>query len=235
MSEANYFERLKKAPISELSFDDVGLRRLIQNAGFCYLPDLLSLTDQEIDARFDGRYADSIIKMRKKYRAAPDAFAASMLQPKIVEKTATLGAPLKVRHSREPKAEATSSIEQYEYELSRSSPARSHGLFSAELEKYEERARDAFDDLESRSENVMVYQVFEEFSTDLDELSAAFEKLIKFYPTNPRFVLMLIDKYLPNAFMVYVADKARRVFNDHNLWGNFSRALAFATVTYKGL
>lgn len=86
MSEANYLERLKKAPISELSFDDVGLRRLIQNAGFCYLPDLLSLTDQEIDARFDGRYADSIIKMREKYHAAPDTFAASMLQPKIVEK-----------------------------------------------------------------------------------------------------------------------------------------------------
>lgn len=235
MCEANYLERLEKAPISELSFDDVRLKRSIQKAGFCYLPDLLSLTDKEIDARFDGKYADSIIKMRKKYRAAPDAFAASMLQPKIVEKAATLGAPLKVRHSREPKAEATSSIEQYEYELSRSSPARSHGLFSAELEKYEERARDAFDDLDSRSENVMVYQVFEEFSTDLDELSAAFEKLIKFYPTNPRFVLMLIDKYLPNAFMVYVADKARRVFNDHNLWGNFFASLGIFDSNVQGL
>lgn len=235
MCEANYLERLEKAPISELSFDDVRLKRSIQKAGFCYLPDLLSLTDKEIDARFDGKYADSIIKMRKKYRAAPDAFAASMLQPKIVEKAATLGAPLKVRHSREPKAEATSSIEQYEYELSRSSPARSHGLFSAELEKYEERARDAFDDLDSRSENVMVYQVFEEFSTDLDELSAAFEKLIKFYPTNPRFVLMLIDKYLPNAFMVYVADKARRVFNDHNLWGNFFASLGICDSNVQGL
>lgn len=235
MNESNYLERLKKAPISELSFDDVGLRRLIQNAGFCYLPDLLSLTDQEIDARFDGRYADSIIKMRKKYRTAPDVFAASMLQPKIVDKTANIKPPLKAKHPREPKAEATSSIEQYEYELSRFSPERSHGLFSAELEKYEERARDAFDDLDSRSENVMVYQVFEEFSTDLDELSAAFEKLIKFYPTNPRFVLMLIDKYLPNAFMVYVADKARRVFNDHNLWGNFFASLGICDSNVQGL
>ena len=235
MNESNYLERLKKAPISELSFDDVGLRRLIQNAGFCYLPDLLSLTDQEIDARFDGRYADSIIKMRKKYRTAPDVFAASMLQPKIVDKTANIKPPLRAKHPREPKAEATSSIEQYEYELSRFSPERSHGLFSAELEKYEERARDAFDDLDSRSENVMVYQVFEEFSTDLDELSAAFEKLIKFYPTNPRFVLMLIDKYLPNAFMVYVADKARRVFNDHNLWGNFFASLGICDSNVQGL
>ncbi len=235
MSEANYLERLKKAPISELSFDDVGLRRLIQNAGFCYLPDLLSLTDQEIDARFDGRYADSIIKMREKYHAAPDTFAASMLQPKIVEKTANLKAPLKVRHPHEPKAGVTSSIERYEYDLSCSSPARFHGLFSAKLEKFEERARSAFNDLDSRSENVMVYQAFEEFSTDLDELSAAFEKLIKSYPTNPRFVLMLIDKYLPNAFMVYVADKARRVFNEHNLWGNFFASLGICDSNVQGL
>ena len=92
MSEANYLESLEKAPISELSFDDVRLKRSIQNAGFCYLPDLLSLTDKEIDARFDSRYADSIIKMRKKYRAAPDAFAASMLQPKMVEKPASVKA-----------------------------------------------------------------------------------------------------------------------------------------------
>ena len=85
MSESNYLERLEKTSISELSFDDVRLKRSIQKAGFCYLPDLLSLADKEIDARFDSRYADSIIRMRKKYRAAPDDFAASMLQPKMVE------------------------------------------------------------------------------------------------------------------------------------------------------
>lgn len=235
MSEANYLESLEKAPISELSFDDVRLKRSIQNAGFCYLPDLLSLTDKEIDARFDSRYADSIIKMRKKYRAAPDAFAASMLQPKMVEKPASVKAPLKCRLPHEPKAEATSSIEQYEYDLSRFPPTRSHGLFSAKLEEFEERSRGAFDDLESRSENVMVYQVFEEFSTDLDELSAAFEELIKRYPTKPCIVLMLIDRCLPNAFMVYVADKARRVFNGHNLWGNFFASLGIRDGGVQGI
>ena len=235
MSESNYLERLEKAPISELSFGDVGLRRSIQKAGFCYLPDLLSLTDKEIDASFDSKYADSIIKMREKYHAAPDAFAASMLQPKIVEKTANIKPPLKTNPPCESKAEATSSIERYEYDLSRFPLMRSHGLFSKELEEFENRACDTFDELCSRSENVMVYQAFEEFSTDLDELSAAFEKLIKSYPTNPRFVLMLIDKYLPNAFMVYVADKARRVFNDHNLWGHFFASLGICDSNVQGV
>lgn len=235
MSEANYLERLKKAPISELSFDDVGLRRLIQNAGFCYLPDLLSLTDQEIDARFDGRYADSIIKMRKKYRAVPEAFAASMLQPKMVENPTNVKAPPKSRPPHESNIETASSIEQYEYDLSHFPLTRSHGLFSAKLEEFEERARGAFDDLGSRSENVMVYQAFEEFSVDLDELSTAFEELIKRYPTKPRIVLMLIDRCLPNAFMVYVADKARRVFNGHNLWGNFFASLGIRDGSVQGI
>ena len=235
MSESSYLERLEKAPISELSFDDVRLKRSIQKAGFCYLPDLLSLTDKEIDARFDGKYADSIIKMQRKYHTAPDVFAASMLQPKIVEKKANIIPPLKAKHPREPKAEATSSIEQYEYDLSRFPLMRSHGLFSKELEEFENRARDTFDDLCSRSENVMVYQAFEEFSADLDELSTAFEELIKCYPTKPRIVLMLIDRCLPNAFMVYVADKARRVFNDHNLWGNFFASLGIFDSNVQGL
>lgn len=38
MSEANYLESLEKAPISELSFDDVRLKRSIQNAGFATCP-----------------------------------------------------------------------------------------------------------------------------------------------------------------------------------------------------
>lgn len=235
MSESNYLERLEKAPISELSFDDVRLKRSIQNAGFCNLPDLLSLTDKEIDIQFDSRYADSIIKMRKKYHTAPDAFAASMLQPKIAEKSANVKEPLEVRHPLELKAEAASSIEQYEYDLSCFPLTRSHGLFSEELEEFEERACGTFDDLASRSENVMVYQAFEEFSTDLDELSAAFEELIKRYPTKPRIVLMLIDRCLPNAFMVYVADKARRVFSGHNLWGNFFVSLGILDSNVQGL
>lgn len=129
MNETNYVERLKKASISELSFDDVRLKRSIQNAGFCNLPDLLSLTDKEIDIQFDSKYADSIIKMRKKYRTAPDAFAASMLEPKITEKSANVKDPLEDRHPLELKAEATSSIEQYEYDLSRFPLTRSMDCF----------------------------------------------------------------------------------------------------------
>lgn len=235
MSEANYLERLEKTPISELSFDDVRLKRSIHNAGFCYLPDLLSLTDKEIDACFDSRYADSIIRMRKKYRAAPDDFAASMLQPKMVENPTNVKVLPKSRPPRESNTETASSIEQYEYDLSRFPLTRSHGLFSAKLEEFEERAQGAFDDLGSRSENVMVYQAFEEFSADLDELSTAFEELIKRYPTKPRIVLMLIDRCLPNAFMVYVADKARRVFNEHNLWGNFFASLGICDSNVQGL
>ena len=67
----------------------------------------------------------------------------------------------------------------------------------------------------------LVYQVFEEFSADLDKLSESFAELFKCYASDPYSALNLIDIHLRNAFVVYVADKARKVYSDGNLWGNF--------------
>jgi hypothetical protein len=47
--------------------------------------------------------------------------------------------------------------------------------FSQALKGFEDRAREAFDELDDRLQNVMVYQAFEEFPTDLDELNEAFQ------------------------------------------------------------
>ena len=93
--------------------------------------------------------------------------------------------------------------------------------FSDALRDFEKRAREAFDDLDDRFEDVMVYQAFEEFSTDLDELSDAFSQIFAHYSNQPRAALSLIDRHLRNAFAVYVADRARNVYSDGNLWGNF--------------
>ncbi|WP_455798301.1 hypothetical protein, partial [Adlercreutzia sp. CNCM I-6207] len=67
----------------------------------------------------------------------------------------------------------------------------------------------------------MVYQAFEEFPTDLDELNEAFQQMFTHYANHPRAALNLIDRHLRNAFVVYVADRARNTFSEGNLWGNF--------------
>lgn len=41
------------------------------------------------------------------------------------------------------------------------------------------------------------------------------------YANHPRAALNLIDRHLRNAFVVYVADRARNTFSEGNLWGNF--------------
>ena len=93
--------------------------------------------------------------------------------------------------------------------------------FSQALKGFEDRAREAFDELDDRLQNVMVYQAFEEFPTDLDELNEAFQQMFTHYANHPRAALNLIDRHLRNAFVVYVADRARNTFSEGNLWGNF--------------
>lgn len=90
--------------------------------------------------------------------------------------------------------------------------------FSQALKGFEDRAREAFDELDDRLQNVMVYQAFEEFPTDLDELNEAFQQMFTHYANHPRAALNLIDRHLRNAFVVYVADRARNTFSEGNLW-----------------
>ena len=54
--------------------------------------------------------------------------------------------------------------------------------FSQALKGFEDRAREAFDELDDRLQNVMVYQAFEEFPTDLDELNEAFQQMFTHLP-----------------------------------------------------
>ena len=64
--------------------------------------------------------------------------------------------------------------------------------FSQALKGFEDRAREAFDELDDRLQNVMVYQAFEEFPTDLDELNEAFQQMFTHYANHPRAALNLI-------------------------------------------
>lgn len=93
--------------------------------------------------------------------------------------------------------------------------------FSSQLRAFEARAEEYFSSLTEYCENAMVYQAFEEFSTELDEIREAFEQLFEHFSTSPRQALNVIERSLPNIFTVYVADQARSCFDGSNLWGNF--------------
>lgn len=221
MSEESNLERLKATPVTKLNFGSAGTRRAIQRAGFDTLPKLLELSEKEIDRLFSWKVADEIINLQKHYRINSEKFAANVLCKREVEKKTINKTISKVRVTydapQKPHAPAAARI-QYSADGPTVLPPRP---FSETLKGFEERARETFDNLDDSFESVMVYQAFEEFSADLDELSDAFVQLFNYCSDQPRDALSLIDRNLRNAFLIFVADRARTVYNDGNLWGNF--------------
>ena len=221
MSEENHIEKLKSAPITELNFGTASLRRVIKRAGFDTLPDLLDLPEKRIDDLFELRVADEIIKLQEQYHADSEAFAALVLQKKEVNRAAVNRVISKAKPSDGVVRKSHASTTLRAYYSGDGAISLPPLPFSEKLKEFEGRAREALNDLDDRFQTVMAYQAFEEFSTDLDELNEAFSQLFAHYETQPRIALNLIDKHLHNAFIIYVADRARSTYRDGNLWGNF--------------
>lgn len=222
MSEDSSLEKLKSTPITELNFGSASIRRKIKHAGFDTLPKLLDLSEKEIDRLFAGNWrdADEIIDLQQRYHANPEEFASQVLHKSVILKGAVDSAPAKTGEKK-PHIPRVAHIH-YSSDSLTSLP---HLPFSEALRRFERRARETFDDLDDRFENVMVYQAFEEFSTDLDELNDAFSQLFSFFSHQPRAALGLIDKYFRNVFLIFVADRARVAYSDGNLWGNLFGSL----------
>lgn len=221
MSDYSSIERLKTASVTELNLGSASLRRAIKRAGFDTLPELLDLSEKEIDSLFKWEDADAIIKLQEQYRASPSEFAAGVLRKREVDTEAVNKILSKARASYPASRKSVASTTARPYFPGDGPTTLPPVQFSDALRNFERRAREAFDDLDDRFDDVMVYQAFEEFSTDLDELSDAFAQIFSYYSGQPRVALGLIDRHLRNAFAVYVADRARNVYNDGNLWGNF--------------
>ena len=220
-------ERLKTTPISELNLDLYGrrLRRTIEHKGFDTLPELLNLSETEIDEQFDWNDAGRIIKLKNKYQENPEKLASVVLQKKEIDEEADRRTISKVEtyrnETRKPHISTNTRARHQNYGIT-SLPSTP---FTDALREFEDRAIEVFNDLDDRFQNVMVYQAFEEFSTDLGTLSDAFGQLFRHYSSEPRTALDLIADYLPNAFMLYVADRARSVYDGKNLWDNFFAGL----------
>lgn len=232
MDNQGNIERLKVTPVTELNLGDASIRRVIKRAGFDTLLEVLDLSENEIDNLFEWRYADAIIELQERYRTNPEEFAATVLQ-KRETKARDMGKTLSKTRLIPRKPDSSAVVRACNF--GDGPTALPPMPFSDALKGFEKRARDAFDDLDDRFDDVMVYQAFEEFSTDLDELSDAFAKMFSYYSGQPRVALGLINRHLGNAFAVYVANRARNVYSDGNLWGNFFGDLGIHDSNVQGL
>ena len=221
MDEQDYIERLKTTPVTETGCCKSITLRFIKNAVFNTLWELFDLSEKEIDDRFEPDVADKIIDLPDQYRTNPEKFVSSVLQKGEMDKEAvnTILAEAKASRAASLKSSASTTPRSlFPGDCPTTLPSMP---FARALSDFEKRAKDAFDDLDDRFDGVMVYQAFEEFPTDLDELSDAFLQFFNCYSDQPPSALALIDRHLRNAFVVYVADRARKVYSDGNLWGKF--------------
>ena len=227
---ADNLKELESASITELNLGDVRLRRKIARAGFNNILELLSLGDTVIDERFEPDDADAIIRLKERYERDPEGFARSVME-KPKPRSEMPAAIVRERRQDPPaKRDAIPPIKRKVQATERldgpaSLPDRP---FSEKLLEYEKRAKAELDSLADQYEDVMVFQAFDEFATELDEVSEAFQSLFEHYRNHSRSALSLADRELGNVFLVYVADLARREYDGANLWGNLFGKIGIA-------
>lgn len=93
------------------------------------------------------------------------------------------------------------------------------------LDNYQKKAKETFDNLCDRHETVLVYLAFPAFSVELEEIRNCFLKLFEAYTSHPAMALAIAREFLPDLFLVFVADLARDTYAGDNLWGNFFEIL----------
>lgn len=216
---------LESAPISELDIGDVRLRRKILRAGFKSISELLSLSDSDIDKAFEWDDADAILKLKERYEKDPESFARTVMgkADSATTETAAHGTVKMAPIKKPATSVARTAIPK---PTSHDGPiSLPNQPFSERLQEFEKRAAAELDNLADQYDDVMVYQAFDEFATELDEIDEAFRALFEHYGNHPRNALSLIDRLLRNVFLVYIADRARKEYDGENLWGNlFGRA-----------
>ena len=224
---------MESVPISELNLGDVRLRRKILRAGFKSIIDLLSLPDSDIDKAFEWDDAAAILKLKKRYEKNPEEFAQTVMgkaeaktEAKADSAANTRAARSAIKQAPTKKPATTVTRTTIQKPTSYDGPISLPSLpFSESLQEFERRATVELDSLADQYDDVMVYQAFDEFATELDEIDEAFRALFEHYGNHPRNALSLIDRFLRNVFLIYIADRARKEYDGENLWGNlFGRA-----------
>ena len=207
-------ERLANIPIGNLDLGDVKLRRAIIRAGYCSIVEVLDLSEKEIEDKFDSDYdtAARIVEMQERYHDDPTAFADSVSDKEIanIDKT-----------DRPAREYVSTGYKSANYPAVQRTARPYYGMggsgslpvsFSESLLEFEGRAKDVFDELDDRCDDIMAYQAFGEFSTEFEDISDTFGALFRYYSNSLQDALNLIARRLPDIFIVYVADRARTVY-----------------------
>lgn len=220
---STYIRLLRETPITALSVGRSSFRRTLASKGYSNLLDVLELSDAEIDREFNLDTVCTIESLQHAYKNDPEAFAKKALEraPRTHSAPATQA---------ESKPKTTRKATQRRITPSSYLATNTIGSdlssylclsFISKLLEYDKRARDAFDELNDRQDNVIVYQAFDAFATEFDDINENFQHFFDYFEHRSRDALAFIDKYLRNIFLIYVADRARTFHEHQGFWAHY--------------
>lgn len=152
--------------------------------------------------------ADELIRLKEQYKRSPASFAAKAVPNSSCETAGKTSAPY---HN-------TSSAFSLRATLLPKEAAH-------KLENYELLARDSLDLLSRGGDAVFAFQVFDRFGPEIDNLIESYIALFRSYSLDTRRALDLIDQYLGNSFIVFVAILARRCYDGEGVWIGFFKTI----------
>lgn len=222
--------REKAEKFARLPLEDTNLNprmvRLLAKAGCQCLKDAFDEDEEKIHDLM-GRFFSEFVNLVDSYFDKPERFVALMSRekPKREEKRekkpfVAVERPMHTANVQTAAKVSPSGFQSvYIPENVLSTP---HGQV---LKTGQHKAKTIFDDLCDRYDTVLVYQAFPAFSVELEEIRESFLKLFAGYASYPARALSISERYLPDLFLVFVADLARDSYADDNLWGNFLEVL----------
>lgn len=217
---------IRQTELKDLSLGSPSFKRRLLNAGIKTLNDLLSMTPEEIDSQFDFDTADAIIDLQEDFEKSSKKFKEK--HSRRNQNDQSVRPAVQPRGGENPNARRTPKI-----------PSEDRYTFTSKGEflylpdtplfnrllVFEKKAKESLDILGDQYREAMVFQAFDEFSTDIDEVVGLFIELFEYCRKKQSRALEFIHSRFGNIFLIFVADGARRHFDGDNLWGNFFSAV----------
>ena len=216
----NKAKRLAETPLGDTNIS-VRLARSLSRAGYKTLEEAFDEYEPTIKDVV-GRDFSEFTKLVDAYFENPMHFVSLMSQErqKPVERPIP-SAQGETNKAAPKRVDGKSRDRRYNY-VHESSLTTPYGEF---LKSNQQKAKAVFDDLCDRHDTVLIYQAFPAFSVELEDIRESFLKLFSDYKARPGKALDISEQFLPDLFLIFVADLARDSFADDNLWGNFSKSL----------
>ncbi len=246
MGEREQAEELARSILIENLPFSTATRRVLIRKGCKTLADAFELPEVGL-TRDLGRLGDELFDIKDLYERKPGVFLTRASRFKEIEREPRTGSNdealerLAPRPPRQLAKTHTSPAGARRHARNASVPKREDcgdvylPRFQRrdELLALERKARAELDLLEDHHETAIIAECLDSLNTDLDTLKEGFIEL--FASTHASLnTCRATRRYLPNAFLIYMADSCRRNYRNSTLWKNVFAELGVADMNRQG-